>query len=174
MTACVLPRTCAGSIHLEQHAIMDGRTWSIVTHHSHCESRSMRAPIHLMESRKPISCLTCSPFPFVRLNPRQAASEWLYVVPWGLTRTLLWISARYDNPPILITENGQSSALVDCCHRILQGINRSMIETVDNATTITEIASKRLTMTALPFHSILHPQEWTRTTPPSCRMPPAW
>jgi beta-glucosidase len=28
------------------------------------------------------------------------------VVPWGLREMLLWISERYDNPPIYITENG--------------------------------------------------------------------
>lgn len=33
-------------------------------------------------------------------------SDWLYVVPWGLQRLLLWISRRYDGLPIVITENG--------------------------------------------------------------------
>ncbi|GJP55667.1 hypothetical protein CLOM_g14610 [Closterium sp. NIES-68] len=36
----------------------------------------------------------------------RAASEWLYIVPWGFTKLLNWISARYNRPPILITENG--------------------------------------------------------------------
>lgn len=31
--------------------------------------------------------------------------EWP-VVPWGLKEMLLWISERYGNPPIIITENG--------------------------------------------------------------------
>ncbi|CAI5959423.1 unnamed protein product [Closterium sp. NIES-65] len=36
----------------------------------------------------------------------RAASEWLYIVPWGFTKLLNWITARYNRPPILITENG--------------------------------------------------------------------
>ncbi|KAH9622775.1 hypothetical protein KSS87_007371 [Heliosperma pusillum] len=36
----------------------------------------------------------------------RAASEWLYVVPWGIKKTLAYISERYNNPPIFITENG--------------------------------------------------------------------
>eukprot|EP01083_Nonionella_stella_P147580 465873_1 len=35
-----------------------------------------------------------------------AASNWLYVVPWGINKMLHWIADRYGNPPILITENG--------------------------------------------------------------------
>ena len=50
--------------------------------------------------------------PLSSLHPQQAASEWLYIVPWGLTRTLMWITSRYDSPPILITENGQWSCQV--------------------------------------------------------------
>lgn len=36
----------------------------------------------------------------------QAASEWLYVVPWGIHKVLNYIAQRYNNPPIYITENG--------------------------------------------------------------------
>ena len=36
----------------------------------------------------------------------QAASEWLYVVPWGIRRVLNYIAQRYNNPPIYVTENG--------------------------------------------------------------------
>ncbi|XP_045455415.1 myrosinase 1-like [Melitaea cinxia] len=45
----------------------------------------------------------------------QGASVWLKEVPCGLTKILLEISKRYDNPPIYITENGWSTfgGLVD-------------------------------------------------------------
>ncbi|MEM9930198.1 MAG: family 1 glycosylhydrolase, partial [Bacteroidota bacterium] len=33
------------------------------------------------------------------------AMQWP-VVPWGLRELLLWITERYDGPPIYITENG--------------------------------------------------------------------
>ncbi|KAH6794121.1 beta glucosidase 42 [Perilla frutescens var. hirtella] len=37
---------------------------------------------------------------------KKAASSWLYMVPWGLWKTLNYISARYKNPTIYVTENG--------------------------------------------------------------------
>lgn len=37
-----------------------------------------------------------------------AKSEWLYSVPQGLRHLLNWIKNEYDNPPVLITENGWS------------------------------------------------------------------
>ncbi len=36
----------------------------------------------------------------------QAASDWLQVVPSGIHDILLWVQKRYNNPVILITENG--------------------------------------------------------------------
>ncbi|XP_013631000.1 PREDICTED: beta-glucosidase 42 isoform X1 [Brassica oleracea var. oleracea] len=36
----------------------------------------------------------------------RAASDWLYIVPWGIRRTLNYISEKYNHPPIFITENG--------------------------------------------------------------------
>uniref|UniRef100_H2YY83 beta-glucosidase n=1 Tax=Ciona savignyi TaxID=51511 RepID=H2YY83_CIOSA len=37
-----------------------------------------------------------------------AASVWLKDVPWGIRRLLSWIKKEYNDPPILITENGFS------------------------------------------------------------------
>ena len=37
---------------------------------------------------------------------KQADSEWLHVVPWGLKNLLLYIQDRYDDPDIYITESG--------------------------------------------------------------------
>ncbi|KDP26926.1 hypothetical protein JCGZ_18084 [Jatropha curcas] len=36
----------------------------------------------------------------------KAASEWLYVCPWGLQKTLNYIAQTYNNPVIYVTENG--------------------------------------------------------------------
>lgn len=32
--------------------------------------------------------------------------SWLFTVPFGMRRLLVWIKNRYDNPPVFITENG--------------------------------------------------------------------
>ncbi|CAA7404559.1 unnamed protein product [Spirodela intermedia] len=39
------------------------------------------------------------------IGPR-AASDWLYVVPWGLRKVLNYIAKKYENPMIYVTENG--------------------------------------------------------------------
>ncbi|OMO50170.1 Glycoside hydrolase, family 1, partial [Corchorus capsularis] len=36
----------------------------------------------------------------------KAASEWLYIVPWGLRKALNYIAQKYNNLPIYVTENG--------------------------------------------------------------------
>ncbi|XVE90695.1 hypothetical protein DITRI_Ditri20bG0097600 [Diplodiscus trichospermus] len=36
----------------------------------------------------------------------KAASEWLYIVPWGIQKVLNYIAQTYNNPPIYVTENG--------------------------------------------------------------------
>jgi beta-glucosidase/6-phospho-beta-glucosidase/beta-galactosidase len=39
---------------------------------------------------------------------KRAKSQWLYSVPEGLHDLLLWIKNKYDNPTVMITENGWS------------------------------------------------------------------
>lgn len=41
------------------------------------------------------------------LSLKQAASPWLYVVPYGIREVINWVSLRYGNPPIYVTENGR-------------------------------------------------------------------
>ncbi|CAN6929327.1 unnamed protein product [Brassica oleracea var. botrytis] len=36
----------------------------------------------------------------------RAASDWLYIVPWGIRKTLNYVSQKYNHPSIFITENG--------------------------------------------------------------------
>ncbi|XP_070490367.1 myrosinase 1-like [Chironomus tepperi] len=44
------------------------------------------------------------------VNPQweRAESSWLYVVPEGLRDLLIWIKNNYDNPTVIIAENGYS------------------------------------------------------------------
>lgn len=41
-----------------------------------------------------------------KLIGEKAASEWLYVVPWGLRRLLNHVAKTYNNIPVYVTENG--------------------------------------------------------------------
>ncbi len=38
----------------------------------------------------------------------RSASTWLRVTPWGIRRMLNWIKNNYNNPDVIITENGVS------------------------------------------------------------------
>jgi hypothetical protein len=42
----------------------------------------------------------------------QAASEWLYIVPWGIRKMINHVARKYNNPIIYITENGKASMLL--------------------------------------------------------------
>lgn len=37
----------------------------------------------------------------------QASSIWLYIVPQGMRSLMNYIKQKYDNPPVIITENGK-------------------------------------------------------------------
>ncbi|WOG96771.1 hypothetical protein DCAR_0416107 [Daucus carota subsp. sativus] len=37
---------------------------------------------------------------------QKAHSDWLYEVPWGLYKSIMYIKERYGNPTIVLTENG--------------------------------------------------------------------
>jgi lactase-phlorizin hydrolase len=41
----------------------------------------------------------------------RAASTWLRITPWGIRRLLNWIRTHYNNPDVIITENGWSDAI---------------------------------------------------------------
>lgn len=36
----------------------------------------------------------------------ESSAEWLRVVPWGFRKLLVWIKETYDNPEVIVTENG--------------------------------------------------------------------
>jgi beta-glucosidase/6-phospho-beta-glucosidase/beta-galactosidase len=36
----------------------------------------------------------------------RSGASWLFGVPWGIRKVLRWIKNEYDNPPVIITENG--------------------------------------------------------------------
>lgn len=37
---------------------------------------------------------------------KPSKASWLKVVPWGFRKLLVWIKENYDNPIVLVTENG--------------------------------------------------------------------
>ncbi|KAJ2942747.1 hypothetical protein O0L34_g14936 [Tuta absoluta] len=46
---------------------------------------------------------------YIKTDWPKTNSTWLYVVPWGMRRTLVWIKNTYKNPPVIVTENGVST-----------------------------------------------------------------
>ncbi|KAI3963231.1 hypothetical protein MKX01_030361 [Papaver californicum] len=36
----------------------------------------------------------------------KAASNWLHIVPWGIRKITKYVKDKYNNPPVIITENG--------------------------------------------------------------------
>ncbi|EFJ37030.1 hypothetical protein SELMODRAFT_76748 [Selaginella moellendorffii] len=45
----------------------------------------------------------------VEIGPK-SASSWLYIVPWGIEKLLLYVKDHYNPPEIIITENGMDEA----------------------------------------------------------------
>ncbi len=45
---------------------------------------------------------------YQRRSRRSSGSPWLIVTPWTLRSILNWIKDEYDNPPVLVSENGVS------------------------------------------------------------------
>ncbi|EFJ32062.1 hypothetical protein SELMODRAFT_87259 [Selaginella moellendorffii] len=60
-------------------------------------------------SGKVSKCFHCNIFP----SWFQGASFWLYIVPWGIRKIVNYIKERYNNPTIIITENGLIFFLMD-------------------------------------------------------------
>ncbi|KAI3954360.1 hypothetical protein MKW92_028720 [Papaver armeniacum] len=40
----------------------------------------------------------------------KAASNWLHIVPWGIRNIAKYIKDKYNNPPVIITENGMDDS----------------------------------------------------------------
>ncbi|KAB5538615.1 hypothetical protein DKX38_016148 [Salix brachista] len=50
----------------------------------------------------------------------KAASEWLFVCPWGLRKVLNYLDQKYNNPTIYVTENGMDDEDIDApLHEVL-------------------------------------------------------
>lgn len=41
----------------------------------------------------------------------QAYSYWLYNVPWGLHKAMMYIKERYGNPTVILAENGMNQII---------------------------------------------------------------
>ena len=50
----------------------------------------------------------------------RSGSSWLRSVPWGLRELLNYIRVNYNNPPVMITENGASdrNSSIEDTHRV--------------------------------------------------------
>ncbi|KAK9138970.1 hypothetical protein Sjap_009564 [Stephania japonica] len=56
----------------------------------------------------------------------RAASEWLYIVPWGIRRLLNYVAHRYPNIPLYVTENGMDDedSSTSPLHEMLDDVKR--------------------------------------------------
>lgn len=57
---------------------------------------------------KPLNSVTGFIFKkFHQLFLLQAASRWLRIVPWGIRKLARHLKDKYQNPPVIIAENGE-------------------------------------------------------------------
>ena len=61
----------------------------------------------------------------VPIGPR-AFSYWLYNVPWGLHKAVMYIKERYGNPTVILAENGMSLNLKHFSNYKNQHVNMSI------------------------------------------------
>jgi beta-glucosidase len=79
-----------------------------INHYTTLYARNDRTQIRkrLLNDAYADSAVITTPFrKGVQIGER-GASRWLYVVPWGIRSLMIYIKQRYENPPIIITENG--------------------------------------------------------------------
>lgn len=59
------------------------------------------------------------------IGPQSRGATWLYVVPWGFKKLLDYIRVHYNNPTMIITENGYADLHESpLAHRLLQDDKR--------------------------------------------------
>lgn len=54
----------------------------------------------------------------------QAYSDWLYVVPWGLYKALIWTKEKFNSPVMLIGENGIHIYICTACSSIILSVTQ--------------------------------------------------
>ncbi|RZC82420.1 hypothetical protein C5167_045204 [Papaver somniferum] len=59
----------------------------------------------------------------VPIGPR-AHSSWLYEVPWGLYNALTYVKEHYNNPEVILSENGMDNPGEETIPKVLQDGNR--------------------------------------------------
>lgn len=79
-----------------------------INHYTTIYTRNDRLQIRkrLLNDAYADSAVITTPFRKGVMIGERGASRWLYVVPWGIRSLMIYIKQRYDNPPIIITENG--------------------------------------------------------------------
>ncbi|MED6150863.1 putative beta-glucosidase 41 [Stylosanthes scabra] len=83
-----------------------------INHYTSIYTRNDRTKIHkfIMQDASSDAAVITTAFRKGAIIGERAASSWLHIVPWGIRKVVNYVSIKYGNTPIIITENGMDDS----------------------------------------------------------------